>query len=119
MAGPSSAARPWDLGETLDRMSRVMEVRYDVTQKEVEDDAANRQVNVREGVTMQQHRQVLRVMKLVTVVRKRMAEVAELEEDSGWEAAKEAYGGMKKSLLDLAGQLSGSAHRQVTGDGDP
>ena len=42
MAGPSSAARPWDLGETLDRMSRVMEVRYDVTQKEVEDDAANR-----------------------------------------------------------------------------
>ena len=49
MAGPSSAARPWDLEETLDRMSRVMEVRYDVTQKEVEDDAANRQVNVREG----------------------------------------------------------------------
>ena len=36
MAGPSSAARPWSLEETLDRMSRVMEVRYDVTEKEVE-----------------------------------------------------------------------------------
>ena len=118
MVGPSSAAIPWDLEETLDRMSRVMEVRYDVTEKEVEDDAANKQVNVREGITLHQHRQVLKVMKLVTVVRKRMAEVAELEEDSGWEAAKEAYGGMKKSLLDLAGQLSGSAHRDVAGEGD-
>ena len=31
---------------------------------------------------------------------------------------RDSYGGMKKSLLDLAGQLSGSAHREVTGEGD-
>ena len=99
-------------------MSRVMEVRYDVTEKEVEDDAQGKTVNIREGINLRQHQQILKVMRLVTVVRRRMADVDQLEDSSCWETTKEAHEGLKKALLDLAAQVAGSAHREVAGEGD-